>query len=57
MSKEVTYNVNNVINSLGLKIANLEVQLAHAQAVNDAYAKKLQELEEKKEKPKENQEK
>lgn len=57
MSKKVTYNVNNVINSLGLKIANLEVQLAHEQAAKEAYMKRVEELEKKEEKPKKNQKK
>ena len=55
--KEIQFDINAVTSRLSAKIANLELQLAHAQAVNDAYAKKLQELEEKKEKSKENQEK
>ena len=36
---------NQIIGRLSARIANLESQLAHAQALNDAYAKKLKEIE------------
>lgn len=45
MSKEVTYNINDVVGRLSDKIANLEVQLAHGQATIDAYVKRIAELE------------
>ena len=37
-------NSNQIIGRLSARIANLESQLAHSQALNDAYAKKIQEL-------------
>ena len=40
-------DANQVIGRLASKIANLEMQLAHSQALNEAYAKKINELEEK----------
>jgi len=40
-------NLNDIIGKLGVKIANLEIQLAHAQAANEAYLKRIKELEEK----------
>ena len=40
-------NLNEVIGKLGAKIANLEIQLAHAQAANEANLKRIKELEEK----------
>lgn len=43
--KEIQYDLNVVIGHLSAKIANLEAQLAHAQAINDAYAKRIEELE------------
>lgn len=43
--KEVTYNINAVTGRLSAKIANLEMQLAHEQALNEAYAKRIEELE------------
>lgn len=38
-------NLNDIIGKLGAKIANLEIQLAHAQAANEAYLKRIKELE------------
>lgn len=43
----VEYDVNAVIGKLAAKIANLEAQLAVTQAVNDAYAIRIQEFENK----------
>lgn len=43
--KELKYNLNDVIGKLAAKIANLEIQLAHAQAANEAYLKRIKELE------------
>ena len=40
-------NLNNIIGKLGAKIANLEIQLAHAQSANEEYLKRIKELEEK----------
>lgn len=37
-------NLNDIIGKLGVKIANLEIQLAHAQAANEAYLKRIKEL-------------
>lgn len=45
--KEIQYDINVVIGHLGAKIANLETELAHMTAINEAYAKKINELEEK----------
>lgn len=45
--KEVEYDINAVTGRLGAKIANLELQLAHVQAINEAYVKRIEELEEK----------
>jgi hypothetical protein len=45
--KEVQYDLNIVIGHLSAKIANLEAQLAHAQAINEAYVKRIEELESK----------
>lgn len=45
--KEIQYDLNVVIGHLSAKIANLETQLAHMTAINEAYAKKINELEEK----------
>lgn len=44
--KEVTYKMNEVINKLGVKVANLEIKLSHEQAAKEAYMKRVQELEE-----------
>lgn len=43
--EEISYNINDVVNRLGAKVANLEVQLAHEQTANEAYAARVQELE------------
>ena len=43
--KEIQYDVNVVIRHLSAKIANLEVQLAYVQAANEAYEKRIEELE------------
>lgn len=47
--KEIKYDINAVIGRLSAKIANLEAQLAYEQTVNEAYAKRIQELESKNE--------
>lgn len=44
---EIKYDLNVVIGHLSAKIANLEAQLAHAQAINEAYLKRIEELESK----------
>lgn len=49
MKNDVTYKMGDVTNRLSAKIANLEVQLAHAQAANDAYKERISELKNKKE--------
>jgi len=49
-------DINQVIGRLSAKIANLETQLAHAQALNDVYAEKIKELEGKLKEEKENAE-
>ncbi len=43
--EEVKYEISSVTGRLSAKIANLEVQLAHTQAANEAYAARVQELE------------
>ena len=43
--KEIQYDLNVVIGHLSAKIANLETQLAHMTAINEAYTKKINELE------------
>ena len=45
--KEIQYDLNAVIRHLGTRIANLETQLAHMTAINEAYVKKINELEKK----------
>lgn len=45
MTKDVTYNLNDVIKKLSVKIANLEIQLAHEQAKKEAYQERVEELE------------
>jgi len=42
--KEIEYDVNQVIGRLASKIANLEMALAHSQALNQAYEAELQKL-------------
>ena len=44
---KVQYDLNDVIRHLSTRIANLETQLAHMTAINEAYVKKINELEEK----------
>ena len=44
---EIKYDLNKVIGNLSAKIANLETQLAHMTVINEAYAQKINELEEK----------
>ena len=43
--KEVTYNLNDVIAKLSVKLSKLEIQLAHEQAAKEAYMKRVKELE------------
>lgn len=43
--EEVKYDISSVTGRLSARIANLEVQLAHAHAANEAYAARVQELE------------
>ena len=43
---DIQYDLNAVISRLSAKIANLETQLAYVQAANEAYAKRIEELEE-----------
>lgn len=45
--KGFEYDINAVTGRLSAKIANLELQLAHVQAINEAYVKRIEELEEK----------
>ena len=45
MSKEVTYNLNDVIAKLSVKLSKLEIQLAHEQAAKEAYQNRVKELE------------
>lgn len=42
---EVTFKVSDITKKLGIRIANLEIQLANEQAAKDAYQKKVKELE------------
>lgn len=49
MSEKVTYDINSVVSKLCIKIANLEAQLAHTQAANEAYQSRIKELEEEEE--------
>lgn len=52
MSKEnnqealVEFDINRVMELMGSKVANLEVQLAHSQAANEAYARKVKAMQE-----------
>jgi len=43
--KEVTYNLNDVIAKLSVKLSKLEMQLAHEQAAKEAYQNRVKELE------------
>ena len=43
---EIKYDVNQVVGRLASKIANLEMQLAHSQAMNQAYEQELNEIRE-----------
>lgn len=47
LNQNVNVDANQVIGRLASKIANLEMQLAHAQAINEAYVKRIEELESK----------
>lgn len=47
MKKQVEYNFQDVQGKLGLKIANLEVQLANEQSAKEAIIKYAEELERK----------
>ena len=47
MNRNVNVDANQVIGRLASKIANLEMQLAVTQAENEAYVKRIEELEEK----------
>lgn len=44
--KEIKYDINQVVGRLASKIANLEMQLAHSQALNEAYEQELNEIRE-----------
>ena len=48
MNQNVNVDVNQVIGRLASKIANLEIQLAQEQALNDELSRQLQELKEEK---------
>lgn len=41
-------DANQVIGRLASKIANLEMQLAHSQALNEAYEREIEKLKEEK---------
>lgn len=43
--KKVTYDMQEVTGRLSARIANLELQLAHAEAESGAYAARVEELE------------
>ena len=45
MNRNVNVDANQVIGRLASKIANLEIQLAQEQAVNDELRKKIEETE------------
>lgn len=47
---EVKFKVSDITTKLGIKIANLEIQLANEQAAKEAYQKKVKDLEQEKEK-------
>lgn len=46
MSKDVTFNLNDVISDLGVDVANLKIQLAKEKRAKQAYMKRVEELEE-----------
>jgi len=48
LNQNVNVDVNQVIGRLASKIANLEIQLAQEQAINDELRKKLEETEKEK---------
>lgn len=45
--ENIQYDVNTVVDRLSAKIVNLEMQLAFEQAINETYAKRIEELEKK----------
>lgn len=45
--KEIQFDINAVTGRLSAKIANLELQIAHLEAVNEAYVNRIKELEQK----------
>lgn len=45
MSNDVTFNLTDVVNDLGIEIANLKIHLVKEKRAKEAYIKRVEELE------------